>query len=273
MGYALVVTTPSALAVELIAEIRARDERGYKVYSLGEMPGIVLPPGSTVVAAASYTDFLAYVDANDVSEIVFAAKLHAGLRFWTEAILNPRFWSKLRASNWRMSAGLLLELVEEDLQKRDIIIKHPHEISPAFRLASMDQLGSSLPDITNQIRTFIALESSQISHSLIIVRESRLYGLTHANHVKHIATEFLDTALLMRCLKWKRKNIYQRIVLYKTHRDHTQLSYPVIGEMTVSDAARHGITDIAISANCVIQGKHNMLNLARRHNISVRVLA
>ena len=267
MGTTLIVTTLSPLAVELVNEL-AKSGHRYKVYALGGLEGVSLPPGSKVVQSPSYFAFLRFLDANpDISDVVFAAKLFANVRFWTEALRDRRLMRAIILERRIPTAALLLEGVVEDIRARDVTIRHPHWIGRAWRVGLNEQLHSPMHELGNRLRAFVV--SKRVARSPIIVPESRLFGVTEDGMIEPIRTERTDTEGLMRSLRRKNLSRFSRVVLYKSTEDNTQITYPVIGLKTIQDAVQFGITDIVISADCVVQGKEAVLRLAEEHHISI----
>lgn len=245
--------------------------RPYKIFSIGPYPDGIPPTGSvSVPAPSSYRSLIAFVEENDIGDIVFAANLYASPRAWLEALLHWRFLGPLLRLRRRLTTTSLLEAIREDLRSRKIEVTHPHSIGgEVFRLTPADQFDGRRADISNIIRFY---KIRRMRESMITKRESRLLGITHNDGVEEIAVEWLNTAWLLRCLRWKDLQKYQRIVLYKTVDDETLISYPVIGTETLRDCRLYGVTDIFLDVDAVVQGKREVISMAKEFGISLRTI-
>jgi hypothetical protein len=267
----LIVTTPTPLAREILRELE-RSGEAYKVYALGALHHVRLPPGSKVARKPSYFEFRRYLDDHpEITEIYFVAKLNAGFRFWGEALIDGRALKKMIMERRLPSASLLLELIAEDISARSKTIRHPHGISKKFKLGSEEQINLSGSDLTNDLRGFMI--DMPRKHRVSTIEETWLLGVKHNQEIKGLGSEWFDTANVLRKLKYADLSEYARIVLYKYSNDNTNIVYPVIGVTTIQDAIRYGITDILITADCVIQAKAVTLTLAEDHGISIRILS
>ncbi len=268
-GNTLLVTTPNALADELAKALRAQG-RAYKVFAIGPYPEGTHPPGSVTVTTSSYRSFLRFVDNSDIGDIVFAASLYASPQLWLEALLDWRILGPLLRLEHRPSTTHLLEAICEDLSSRNVGITHPHYIGgDAFRLTGADQFDAGRADLTNRIRLD---KLKRMRESAITLRESRILGITHDDELEEIAVEWLNTSWLLRCLGWKDLSRFQRVILYKTGGDRTLISYPVIGTTTLRDCRRYGVTDILLDVDGVVQGKQEVIRMAREAGISIRTI-
>jgi hypothetical protein len=264
----LLVTTPSALADEMSKELNKSRSGRYLIFSIGDFPLGNVPPGSRKVLLPTYSTFLRFVDASNVGEVFFAAKLSVSPFLWMQALLDPRVLFPILRGEARPTANFLLEaVVDKDLEARGIEIGHPHRLGPAFKLTGGDQVDNFRGDIANKLRVF---PLKPLPDSATIVPESRILGLTEKGELEVIATEARGTDQLLSSLKRKRLDRYQRIILHKVTADKTQISYPVIGVKTVEMCSDYGVTDIFLDRDGVVQGKDEMVRLARSCRISLR---
>jgi DUF1009 family protein len=271
MTNTLFVATPSLLATELISEFQTSHTDPFKVLWMGAQGALPLPEGSKIVSSSTYSGFLQFLDETGASRVVFAANLTARPKFWAEALLHRHVLAKL-ARFELPSANLLLGAVAADFRRKNIEVMHPHNISRIrFRLQNTEQfLQPGVADISNIIRSHVA--TARLRRSVRIIRETALYGVLHNGEVEELAVEWLSTDQVIRRLSKIDRSKFQRIVLFKRSNDETMITYPVIGTATIENAADHGVTDIIISYGCVIQGKAEMLSLARARGVSIRIL-
>lgn len=270
MGGLAFVVTPSDLANEIIEiyQQAAPPFPGYKVFFIGSPPAVDLPDGSVITSKPSLAQFDRFLVDNDIDQLVFVANIIASFNLWLQVILRTGIpQSALRLNP---TASDLLNRLSRELEARNIEIVHPHRISDSFRLKRDEQISCGRPNIANAVRLWLI--HRPIRQTLRTVPEGRLLALLDGVKIKLIASETTNTKDLILRLEQvapAEKSTYRRIILSKTKHDPTSITYSVIGTSTLLDAASHGITDIMIGEDCVIQGKRTVLELAQKHNISI----
>jgi DUF1009 family protein len=277
------VTTPTALARELIAACQRSRPRDVKVLAIYGLPGFELPPGSRTMRVPTYSGFRRFIRRNDISQIVFVARLNMAPIFWIQALFHWRFLSLFLRRDI-LSPGVLpqllrqvpseaLRFIKEGLEKMKVEVAHPHSVIPdEFQLLARDCSCKMSETETNQVRILLADVYSRGSQSFLTLSEGCLVGMSLPDVPELIAVERSGTQELIAQLTPAHRSRFARIVLVKNGLDATMIAYPVIGTDTIKAAAAHGVTDILISVDCVIQGKPEVIRLARESRIGIRTL-
>jgi DUF1009 family protein len=273
------VTTPSALARELITAFAHCRPEPYYVFAIHGLTGVTLPPGSEVVSVPTYTGFWRFLRRNRISRVVFVASLNMGPIFWVQALCHWRFLSFLVRESLS-SEGLgdllrevpsqILKFIADDLEGEDVEVAHPHEAVPNdFKLLPPDCFCNISDGGRVQIRLFVDAIDLKRLGSFFTLSEACLVGIPGDGGPQLIAVEKKGTQDLMARVTPAHKRRFRRIVLVKKNLDQSLIAYPVIGTDTVRGAMDNGITDILVEEVCVIQGKTNLIRLAREARIGI----
>jgi hypothetical protein len=277
------VTTPSALARELVTAFQRSPLGPYHVFAIRGLAGVALPPGSEVVYVPTYSGFQRFLQRNGITKIVFVARLNMAPLFWIQALCHLRFLSLFVHRDILSPGGLhrlrrgvppaILRFIKEDLDRMKIDAVHPHWINgDEFKLLTRDCTCRMSDTETNQIRILMTEFYSSGSHSVLTLSEACLVGLPSLGPPELIAVERRGTDELMDEISPAHRLHFRRIVLVKNGLDPSLIAYPVIGTDTVRRAKDRGITDIMVSMDCVIQGKMQTIGLARGSGIGIKHL-